>query len=65
MEGGMGAGHTGRQTRRFNLPLHFLKQAIAAAFWHRQSWTWVSQSDRAFRLGAAAIKVQQVRHQGT
>lgn len=42
MEGGMGAGHTGRQTRRFNLPLHFLKQAIAAAFWHRQSWTWVS-----------------------
>lgn len=38
----MGAGHAGKQTRSFNSPLHFLKQAIAAEFWHRQSWTWVS-----------------------
>lgn len=38
------------------MPPHFLKHAIAAEFWHRHSWAWVSLSGRAFRAGTAAIK---------
>lgn len=41
MKGEMGAGQTGGRTRSFGLPPHFLEQAIAAEFWHRQSWTWI------------------------
>lgn len=39
MTGEMGTGQTGRRTRSFGLPPHFLEQAIAAAFSHLQSWT--------------------------